>query len=142
MISRRETIVREIIARIAAAVSPVAVLRQPTLAIPRERTPVVVVTIESDAPVRRANDRMDRELVLRVIALVRDPGDGFAVADDLICRAHAALMADHTLGGLSLAVTEGEADWQIEDADVDAVAIPAVYRIAYRIVASDLTKGG
>ncbi len=142
MISRREAIVREIVTRIAAAVSPIAVLRQPTLAIPREHTPAVVVTVESDTPVKRANDRMEREFVVRLTALARDPFDGFAVADDLICRAHAALMADPTLGGLSLTMTEGEADWQAEDADVEAVVIPATYRITYRTLVSDITQGG
>ena len=52
--SRREQIVREILARIATAVSPIVVLRQPTTAIPREKTPALVVTVESDTPVKRA----------------------------------------------------------------------------------------
>lgn len=142
MISRREAIVREIVARIAAAVSPIAVLRQPTVAIPRERTPAVILTVESDNPAKRANDRMERELVVRLTALARDAVDGFAVADDLVCRAHAALMNEPTLGGLSLGIAEMEADWQAEDADLDAVAMPATYRITYRTLVSDITQGG
>lgn len=142
MISRREAIVREIVTRIAAAVSPIAVLRQPTLAIPRERTPAVVITVESDAPVKRANDRMERELVVRITALARDPVDGHAVADELIGRAHAALFAEITLGGLALGIIEAETDWQAEDADMDAVAMPATYRITYRTLVSDITQGG
>lgn len=142
MISRREAIVREIVTRIAAAVSPIAVLRQPTLAIPREHTPAVVVTVESDAPVKRANDRMERELVARITALARDSVDGHAVADDLIGRAHAALFAEITLGGLALGIAELEADWQMDDADVEAVAMPATYRITYRTLVSDITQGG
>ena len=140
--SIREQIVREILARLAAAVSPIAVLRQPTLAIPREHTPAMVVTVESDAPVKRANDRMERELVVRLVALARDPVDGFAVADDLVCRAHAALMADPALGDLVLGIAEMEADWQAEDADMEAVAIPATYRITYRTFITDLTSKG
>lgn len=142
MQSVRERIVREIVTRIAAAVSPIAVLRQPTLAIPRERTPAVVVTVESDAPVKRANDRMERELVMRITALARDSVDGHAVADDLIGRAHAALFAEITLGGLALGIAELEADWQMDDADVEAIAIPATYRITYRTLVSDITQGG
>ena len=142
MISRREQIVREVLARIAAAVSPIAVLRQPTVAIPRERTPAVILTVESDNPAKRANDRMERELVVRLTALARDAVDGFAVADDLVCRAHAALMNEPTLGGLSLGIAEMEADWQAEDADLDAVAMPATYRITYRTLVSDITQGG
>ncbi len=142
MQSIRERIVREAVSRIAAAVSPVVVLRQPVIAIPRERTPAVVITVESDAPAKRANDRMERELVLRVTALARDPVDGYAVADDLVCRAHAALLADPTLAGLSLGIAEAEADWQAEDADVEAVAIPVIYRITYRTLISDISQGG
>lgn len=142
MISRREQIVREVLARIASAVSPIAVLRQPTVAIPRERTPAVILTVESDNPAKRANDRMERELVVRLTALARDAVDGFAVADDLVCRAHGALMNDPTLGSLSLGIAEMEADWQAEDADLDAVAIPATYRITYRTLVSDITQGG
>jgi len=142
MVSLRERIVREVTVRIVAAVAPRVVLRQPVIAIPRERTPAVVITVESDAPAKRANDRMERELVLRVTALARDPDDGHAVADDLVCRAHAALLADPTLAGLSLGIAEMDADWQADDADVEAVAIPVIYRITYRTLVSDITQGG
>ncbi len=104
MQSLRERIIREVIARVSAAVSPTAVLRQPTIAVSRERSPALVLSVESDAPLARSNDRMERELVVRLTAIVRDPGDGYAVADDLVCRAHAALFADVTLGGLALAI--------------------------------------
>ena len=140
--SRREQIVREILARIAAAVSPVAVLRQPTAAIPREQSPALVLRIESDAPIKRINELMEREFVLRLIGHARDPVDGYAVADDLVCRAHAALLSEASLGGLALGVTEMEADYQAEDADVEAIAIPATYRITYRTLVSDITQGG
>jgi hypothetical protein len=79
---------------------------------------------------------------VRLVALARDPVDGFAVADDLVCRAHAALMNDPTLGELSLGIAEMEADWQAEDADIEAVAIPATYRITYRTFVTDLTSKG
>ncbi|MBD3805436.1 MAG: hypothetical protein IE919_19720 [Thioclava sp.] len=142
MISRREQIVREVVARCTAAVAPVAVLRQPVTAIPRERTPALIVVVESDNPVKRANDRMERELVVRLVGLARDPAHGYLVADDMICRAHAAMFADSTLGGLAIGIIEAEADWQAEDADIDAIAIPASYRITYRTLVSDISQGG
>lgn len=142
MNSVRESIVRKVMDLCVAAVAPVPVLRQPTVAVPREQTPALVVRIESDSPVRRSNDRMERELVVRIIGLARDIADGFAVADELICRAHAALFHDVALGGLALGMTEMEADYQAEDADIAAIAIPAVYRITYRTLVSDISKGG
>lgn len=140
--SRREQIIREVVTRCQAALSTTAVLRQPTIAIPREQTPVVLVAVLSDAPVTRSNDRMERELVMRILAHARDPTDGYAVADDLMCRAHLALMADATLGGLALSLAEMEADYQAEDADVESIAIPAIYRITYRTLISDISQGG
>ena len=140
--SRREQIIREVMARLQAAVAPTNVLRQPTAAIPRERTPALILTVMSDTPARRSNDRMERELVFRLTSYARDPTDGYAVADDLLCKAHLALLDDTTLGGLALSLAEMEADYQAEDADVEAIAIPAIYRITYRTLVSDISQGG
>ena len=141
-LSRREQIVREVLFRCQSAIAPTAVVRQPTVALARDQTPVLLVSIMSDTPVKRSNDRIERELVLRVTGHARDPTDGYAVADDLLCVAHRALLADPTLGGLTLTVDEQEADYQADDADVDAVAIPATYRITYRTLVSDISQGG
>jgi hypothetical protein len=51
-------------------------------------------------------------------------------------------MADPALGDLALGIAEMEADWQVEDADMEAVAIPATYRITYRTFVTDLTSKG
>ncbi len=142
MISRRELLIRAVIGCCQAAVTPATVLRQPTIAIARDQTPALVLAIVSDAPVKRSNDRMERELVVRLTSYVRDPTDGYAVADDLLCKTHLALLADTTLGGLVLSLTEMEADYQAEDADVEAIAIPAIYRITYRTLVSDISQGG
>ena len=39
-------------------------------------------------------------------------------------------------------LAEMEADYQAEDADVEAIAIPAIYRITYRTLVSDISQGG
>lgn len=142
MTSMREAIVREALARCRAAITPVPVLREPSVALTREQVPALVLTIEADAPLGRHNDRIERALTIRLTALVRSLGDGHAEADALICAAHAALFADVSLGGLALDITELEVDFQIEDADLDAIAIPALYRITYRTLVSDLRQGG
>ena len=142
MISRRELLIRAVIGCCQAAVTPTTVLRQLTTAIARDQTPALVLAIVSDTPVKRSNDRMERELVVRLTSYARDPTDGYAVADDLLCKAHLALLADTTLGCLALSLTEMEADYQAEDADVEAIAIPAIYRITYRTLVSDISQGG
>ena len=142
MMSRREAVVREVLARCAAAVSPVAVLRQPTTPIDRAASPAVIVAVESDTLEALANDRQQRVLTLRITALSRHPSDPWAESDDLLCRVHAALLAEQTLGGLSLALQLADTDFDTEDADAQAVALPATYRITYRTPITDLRQGG
>lgn len=146
-----ETSIRErILLAVMAAVRPSAeglgatLHRSPTVAISREQCPALVVFPESDAITEHANDRVTRELTVRIVALARavPPVAPETEADRLLTAAHAALMADGNLGGLALGIREQECEWEVEDADAIAVAIPARYRITYRTLAADLSTQG
>ena len=145
------TSIREqILLAVVAAVRPTAeglgatVHRSPTVAISREQCPALVVFPESDAITERANDRVTRELTVRIVALARavPPVAPETEADQLLTAAHAALLADLNLGGLALGIREQECEWEVEDADAVAVALPARYRITYRTLANDLSPPG
>lgn len=118
--------------------------RSPTVAISREQCPALVVLPESEEITERANDRVTRELTIRVVALARavPPAIAETEADMLLTAAHAALLADGTLGGLALGIREQECEWEVEDADAVAVALPARYRITYRTLANDISIQG
>jgi len=146
-----ETSIRErILLAVMAAVRPAAeglgatLHRSPTVAISREQCPALVVFPESDAITERANDRVTRGLTVRIVALARavPPAAPETEADRLLTAAHAALMADGNLGGLALGIREQECEWEVEDADAIAAAIPARYRITYRTLAADLSTQG
>ena len=77
----------------------------------------------------------------RLFALVRDRA-GFRHLCRLLTAVHAALFADGTFGGLALGIREQESEWEVEDADAVAVALPARYRITYRTLANDLSTLG
>ena len=145
------TSIREqILLAVMAAVRPTAeglgatVHRSPTVAIGREQCPALVVFPESDAITERANDRVTRELTVRIVALARavPPVAPETEADQLLAAAHAALMADLNLGGLALGIRELECEWEVEDADAVAAAIPARYAITYRTLVHDLSQPG
>ena len=51
------------------------------------------------------------------------------------------LRAMHRLG-LRRAFREQESEWELEDADAVAVALPARYRLTYRTLANDLSTLG
>jgi hypothetical protein len=67
----------QILLAVMAAVRPAAltlgatVHRSPTVAITREQCPALVVFPETDAITERANDRVTRELTVRIVALAR-----------------------------------------------------------------------
>ena len=145
--------IRELILlAVLAAVRPAAqtlgagVHRSPTVAISREQSPALVVFPESEVITERANDRVTRELTLRIVALALaravPPAVPETEADRLMAATHAALMADANLGGLALGIREQECEWEVEDADAVAAAIPARYQITYRTLASDLSTLG
>jgi len=140
----------QILLAVLAAVRPAAqalgagVHRSPTVAITREQSPALVVFPESEAITERANDRVTRELTLRIVALARavPPAVPETEADRLMTAAHAALMADANLGGLALGIREQECEWEVDDADAVAAAIPTRYQVTYRTLASDLSTLG
>ncbi|MCJ9707544.1 hypothetical protein LWS69_00665 [Bordetella hinzii] len=141
MSSIRERILRELVTRCAAAVAPAPLLRFPTIPVTREASPVLLLFVEGDTVTAHANALVDRQLIVRLVALAR--GDGaFDTADRLVVAAHAALMADTNLGGLALGLREIDCEWEAEDADGGAAAIPARYEIRYRTLAADLTRHG
>jgi len=140
----------QILLALMAAVRPAAdalgatVHRSPTVAIAREQCPALVVFPEGEAISERANDRVTRELTVRLVALARavPPLAPETEADRLLTAAHAALMADTNLGGLALGIRELECEWEVEDADAVAAAIPARYGVTYRTLARDLSQPG
>lgn len=141
MNSIRERVLREVVARLSAAVAPVAVLRMPTAPVTREASPALLLVAESDSITAHANQLVDRQLVIRIAVIARG-ADAFDVADRLLVAAHRALLMDSNLGGLVLAVREIDCEWDVDDADAGAVALPARYEIRYRTHALDLTQTG
>lgn len=141
MNSVRERLLRTLVDRLRAALAPAPVLRQPATPLPREAGPALLVLVEGDALTAHANRLVDRALTVRLVALARG-ADAFDAADRLIVAAHAAVLADPNLGGLALAVREIDCEWEADDADDGAVALPARYEIRYRTHALDLTQTG
>lgn len=144
--SIREQILQALITTLApvAATQGATLLRSPVHGVPREASPALLLFPESDTIVERPNDRVERQLIVRLVALARETGAGSpeALADQMLVAAHAALFADANLGGLALGLRELDCEWDVEDADAAAAAMPARYQITYRTLATDLTQPG
>ncbi len=145
-ISLRERLLQEIVTRLTplAQAEGAQIKRSPTLPTGRESSPALLIFPEAESIAQRANDRIERHLIVRVVALARatEVGAAESIADRLQVAVHAALFADPGFGGLCLALQELDCDWDIEDADATAAAIPSRYQITYRTLVHDLTAQG
>ncbi len=144
-ISIREQMLQRMLALLApvAAAQGAALLRSPVHAVSREQSPALLLFPESDTITDHHNDRVERHLVIRLVALAREgvePAE--VVADRLLVAAHISLMQNANLDGLALSLKELDSDWEIEDADATAAALPARYQITYRTLASDISQPG
>lgn len=144
--SIRERLLQSVMAVLqpVAQANGAALIRSPPVGIPREQSPALLVFPESDGIASRPNDRVERHLVLRLTALARDQGNesAFLIADRLLVAAHAALFAQPNFDGLALGLMELECEWDSEDADAVAAAIPARYQVTYRTLANDISTLG
>ena len=144
--SIREQILQAVLVLLApvASAQGAQLLRSPSTGITREQSPALLVFPESDAITQRPNDRVERALVLRIVALARETAGEApeVIADRLLVSVHAVLLANANLGGLCLGITELDCEWDVEDADATAAAIPARYQITYRTLAADLSIRG
>ncbi len=141
--SIREQLLQSLTSRLlpVALAQGAVCIRSPTLPVTREQSPALLLFPESDSIRDRPNDRVERELVIRLTALAR--GDNAAqVADALLVSVHAALFSDTNFAGLALGLKELDCEWDSEDADDGVVAIPARYQITYRTLATDLSQAG
>lgn len=141
MNSVRERVLREIVARLSIAMTPVPVLRMPSQPVTREASPALLLFVDGDRITASANHLVDRLLIVRWVVVARG-ADALDVADQLLVAAHAAMLADPNLAGLAIAVREIDCEWEFDDADAGAVALPARYEVRYRTHASDLTQTG
>jgi len=145
-LSVRERILQTLLSTLApVALAHGALLcRSPPTGITREQSPALLLFPESDGVTQRPNGLVERSLVIRLVALARESGDEVpeVIADRLLVAAHAALFGHATLGGLCLSIRELECEWDIEDADATAAAIPARYQITYRTLTNDISQQG
>ena len=140
----------QILQTVVGLLEPVAtaqgaqVLRSPTTGVSRERSPALLVFPESDSITQRPNDRVERALVVRLVALARQAAGDMpeAIADRLLVAAHAALLGNPTLNGLCQGLKELDCEWDVEDADASAASIPARYQFTYRTLAQDISERG
>ncbi len=136
MASHREQIIGAILTKLGG-VSGVGLYRSRFTALSRGESPAIVVRPEKEDIVKRNNDLSEREMILVVDVIARGAVPD-SVADQYCVSAHAKVIEDETLGGLTLFTRETGTVWEMQDADLDAVVVSMRYLIGYRTVAKTL----
>jgi hypothetical protein len=155
VVSLRERVLQALVASVTpvAAAHGAAVIRSPTTAVSREQSPALLVIPESESITPRINDLVERQLVVRLVAIARETAvpdglGGFSqispetIADRILVAAHAAVFCDPGIASLCLGLREMEVEWEVEDADAVAAALPARYQFTYRTLANDISMQG
>ena len=146
MNSIRERIFQALTSRLApiAQGEGAQILRSPTTAVTREASPALLIFPRSfGLSIRILPPALRQPMaVAYLLARATDTEPAEMMADRLMVACHTALFSDPNLGGTTLGLQELDCDWDIEDADATAAAIPARYQITYRTLVHDLTAQG
>lgn len=143
MSSLREQILQAVAATLSAVPAPdqtgyVTVYRDGVLAVRRTERFALVVDWASEVAETQTSDRDECSLRLSVSALMVDTLRQDDVLDSVIVAAHAALMADRTLGGLAMAIYRRAASRDTQTAEQVTNEISQGYEIVYRHKANDM----
>lgn len=116
----------------------IAVERSRTDPASREECPVIAVEFVNDVPTASTIATTDWLLTIQVVVCMRG-GKLDADADPIIETNHRAIMADQSLGGLTMDTEPGPARWKFAAADGGACDIESQFIIQYRTSQRDLS---
>jgi len=104
----------------------------------RAESPALVIEPDEDTPTQNTSlPTLDHSLLVRVVIIVRATVPD-QTADPIIESVHAKLMADLSLGGLTIDIQPGPTKFTIEAADTPVGVIYCTYRVLYRTSVSSL----
>jgi hypothetical protein len=131
-----------ILQAIEAVLTPTAgisarVFRDRWEAVARNEMPCLVVEPTGEEPGQVSVPFTDYTLTIAVDILISGSPLS-ALADPIRVDAHARLMADRTLGGLTHSIDPGPSEWKGEPGEIGILSL--TYRVPFRTLTEDLTK--
>jgi hypothetical protein len=129
--SLREQIVAAIAATLTGTPAGSNVFRSRSIPILRNLSPAIVVTPADEEVTQTLGAKVNRKFDVRVEVIARGTIPDSA-ADATCVSAHAKLMLDKRLGGLCIGIQERSTNWDIQDADLDAVSVVTTYTVLYQ----------
>lgn len=131
MASIRELIVQSFMTALTGAVPAAQIHRSRRTAIQRSESPAIVVQARREDPEVRESGGTNRILTIGMEIIARGDAPD-SIADATVVEAHQRVMADTTLSGRAIDLQEISTEWEITEADLDAVVVTVIYQILYR----------
>ena len=130
--SKREQIMQALVTALAGTTGVgTRVFRSRSQALTRDESPSVVVMPVQEQAVEDAIGQIDARLTVQVAVYQRGNVPD-SLADATVESAFAKVMADETLGGLAIDITEDGTSWDFDEADTDAVWIAMNFIVWHR----------
>ena len=141
MTTLRENILDDIVSSLSGTTDVgTRIYRSRVVPLQRGESPALVVEAISDTPEQNTSmPTLDWTLRVRIVVIERATVPDQA-ADDTIEDMHSKLMADLTLGGLSIDIQPAQTSFQLLEADQPSGVIFCEYEIRYRSQVADLTQ--
>lgn len=141
MASIREQIILKIMEVLVDTPAGQNVYRSLTIPIKKNASPAIIVLSEKESQSPEMGSISTRTLSVAINVIARgEIAD--SQSDAALVDVHKKIMADTRLGGLALYIEEMGTDWDIEDADSDAVVATINYDIVYRTALKDYEVAG
>lgn len=131
MPSIRELIVQNFVTALTGAVPAGQIHRSRLTAIQRSESPAIVVQARREDHEVLRSGGSNRLLTIGMEIIARGDAPD-SVADATVSVAHQRVMADPTRSGKALDTSEISTEWEIAEADLDAVIVTVIYQILYR----------
>ena len=138
MTTKREQIMQAIVAALDGVADVGSnIYRSREEALTRADVPALIVMADNEDPNENVSGLTEKRLTIVVGVFVRgDVPD--MLADPIVESVHAKLMAEPTLGGLAMDISEGGTGWDMEEADQTALIVNMRFVVWYRHARANL----
>ena len=138
--SQRESIMAAVVKKLSGTSGVGAnIFRSRTDPITAAETPALVLLPESETISENTNGAVDARLLFVVDVHARAEASADKTADATCASVHSKLMADPTLGGLAVDLSEQGTEWDHEQSDQSLVVVRMRFAAWYRHPRNSLT---
>jgi hypothetical protein len=132
-VSKREQIMAAVVTALAGTTGVGSrIFRSREDALAAAESPSLLVMPESEDPSELTIGYVEKRLRISVGVYARAVSSPDSAADATAQSVHAKLLADPTLGGLAVDLSEGATDWDFDQADQTSVMVNMRFVVWYR----------